>query len=123
MLVYLCGRIIYVCVTIHSIHSYTSCSYICDSVCHARMHTHVQLKLYIVAEKVNSDEVVDYGHSSELKVTPVDHRLPTTHAEKDINSHNAKLKATPIKPLSLADPLRANSDDDAVHSNVSSSEC
>ena len=70
---------------------------------------------------MNSEEV-DYGHSSELKVTPAD-KLPTTNAKKDFNSHNTKLKATPIKPLSLANPLKANSDDHAVPSNVPSSEC
>ena len=69
---------------------------------------------------MNSEEV-DCGHSTELKVTPADHKLPTTaHAGEDFNT---KLKATPIKPLSLADPLKANSDDHAVHSNVPLSEC
>ena len=71
---------------------------------------------------MNSEEVVDYGHSSESKVTPADHKLPITHAEKDSNSHNAIMKATPIKPLSLAGPSNANSDD-AVHNDVPLSEC
>lgn len=67
-------------------------------------------------------EEVDHGDSSDLKVTPVDHKQPIARAEKDFNSQNTRLKATPIKPLSLADPIKANSDDHAVHSSIPSSE-
>ena len=76
---------------------------------------------YTLAGKVNSEEV-DYGHSSELKVIPVDHKPPTTHAEKDFDSQDAKLKATPMKPLSLPDPLKSDSDNHDVRSNSPLSE-
>ena len=76
---------------------------------------------HIIAQKVQSDEV-DYGHSSELQVTPVDHQEPTSDVEKDTNSQNARLNVISTKPPALADSLKTNPDDHAVNSNVPSSE-
>lgn len=85
---------------------YTACLYSCYYYLLANL-----------AVKVSSEKVDD-GHSS---VTSVDHKLPSTHTENDFNSQITKLKAMPIKPLSLIDPLKADSDEHIVHSSLSSS--